>query len=76
MTYGVPEEDEVRYRVVEVLYVSEDGRVVTTGDIEEFKTPVGADACRNRWKRAGKSVTIQVGKLHWLANDELELPSE
>lgn len=74
MTYGVPPEDEVRYRVVEVFHVDEGGSVMT-GDIREFKTRQGAYDFRNGQMRLGRSLAVQVGQLHWLADGEEAAPA-
>lgn len=61
---GIPGEVEYRHRVVEVLALDEDGRVLS-GKIREFKTPEAAERCRDRWVAAGRSAVMQSGVLRW-----------
>ncbi|WP_372663595.1 hypothetical protein [Amycolatopsis kentuckyensis] len=68
---GIPGDVEYAYRVVEVLAVDDDGRV-TSGKVRRFSTPDGAERCRSRLLRAGKSVVLQVGVTHWSTPDEKE----
>ena len=64
-------DDEFRYRAIEVLGVDEDGRIMP-GEVREYKTVEGANACVTRWREAGRAGVQQAAKVHWLTQEEIE----
>lgn len=61
----------MRYRVVDLSSISDDGSTAFSRETREFRSLDRANACKERWVNEGRVVVLQRGIIRWMPDEEV-----